>query len=99
MARGDVVADVVSSTASSTIDIGPSGSVEWVIKTWTGNLEGSMYLRADDGSNQSNMAYGNSAGVIPGPLTIPVNATNHLDVWNNTGGTKIFAYFGYITHT
>ena len=98
MARGDAINDIVSCTNSSTTDIGPSGSVEWVIKFWAGNLEGNMYLRADDGTNQSNKANGNTDTSVNGSnCTIPINATNHLDVWNNTGGTKTFAYFGYIT--
>ena len=98
MARGDAVNDIVSSTNSSTIDIGPTGTVEWVIKFWGGDLQGNMYLRADDGSNQSNLAYGNTDTSVNGSnCTIPITATNHLDVWNNVGSTKTFPYFGYIT--
>jgi len=97
MARGDVVADVVSTSHDSSTDIRPASGVEWVIKTWEGDNNGSMFLRSNDGSNVGNICTGAQAGAIGGLVTIPINNTNYLAVYNGAGGTRIFAYYGYIT--
>ena len=97
MARGDVIADVVSTSHDSTTDIRPADGVEWVIKTWSGSNDGAVLLRANDGTSVATIATGAQVGAIGGLVTVRLNYTNYLGVYNGAGGTRIFAYYGYIT--
>ena len=97
MARGDVVADVVSVSATSSVTVQPGSGVEWIIKTFSGDNNASNHLRANDGTNVGAICNGSEAADQLGREQVPINNTNYLAMRNGNAGTTILSYFGYIT--
>ena len=97
MARGDVVAEVVGVSGTSSHTVQPGSGVEWVIKAFAGDNSSSGILRAYDGSITTNMVTGDKANDVGSQVTIPINNAHYLAMRNSTGSTLNMAYFGYIT--
>ena len=101
MARGDVVGDVLTLSASSNTDIRPADGTEWVIKAFAGDINGFIYFRATDGTNTANFFEGSAAQTGQshgGQVTVPINYTNYLQIRNaNSGSTGNTAWFGIVS--
>ena len=97
MARGDVVADVVSLSDNTNHDIQPGSGVEWIIKSLSLGDNVNCLLRGYDGTNVAAGWDGVQSGNVAGVCTIPINNTNYVQMRNSTGSTTPLAYFGIIT--
>ena len=96
MARGDVIADVVSLDNNETHSIQPGSGVEWIVKCVTLDDSSNGLIRGYDGINVAAGWDGVQSGNIAGVCTIPVNNTNYVQIQNAIGDGEVFGYFGYI---
>jgi hypothetical protein len=97
MARGDVVADVVNVSSSSSSTVQPGSGVEWIIRAFSGDNSTSSHLRSADGTSVGAICNGGEAADIGGKVTVPINNTNYVEMRNGSGSNLILSYYGYIT--
>ena len=96
MARGDAIGDTVSNSHGGSLSMQPGSGVEWIIKLATGGNESSnIIIRLSDGTNLTNVIGSDQAEVVL--MNFPVNNTDYGDVLNNTGGTAVSGFRGFIT--
>ena len=98
MARGDVVADIVTIANNANHSVQPGSGVEWVIKNVALSQGTSGLLRGYDGSSVAPNCDGSHAAVKMGDCTIPITNGNYVQIRNsNIGSDYPFGYYGYIT--
>lgn len=97
MARGDVLANVVAVSGTSSHTVQPGSGVEWIIKAFGGDASASVILRANNGSITTDMVTASQANVVGNRVTVPINNSNYLAIRNSSGSTINVAYYGYIT--
>ena len=96
MARGDVVAQIVSLDNAAAHTVQPGSGVEWVIKTVGLGAHAAVYLFAYDGTLTTTITTGAKYAENLA-LTLPINNSDYISLHNASGGTMEVAYYGYIT--
>ena len=95
MARGDVVAEVATIANNGELAFDPVDT-EWVLRTWSGERSGSVYLVATDETNDSTICTGADGNLLAGLTNIPVTASNYVIIQNASGSDKEVSYHGYV---
>jgi hypothetical protein len=98
MARGDVVADVVNVSASSSTDVQPASGVEWVIKSFGSNGNSTSEIRYWDGSNGAWVTNASKTADTGGECMAIFTNANYMRLNNShSGGAVNLCYGGYVT--
>ncbi len=98
MARGDVVADVVSVSASGTTDVQPASGVEWVIKSFGSNANTTSQIRYWDGSGGAWITNASLTATNGGECMAIFTNANYMRLQNtHSGGAVTLCYGGYVT--
>ena len=100
MARGDVVSEIASTANGSSLTYQPSSGVESVIKVWSGERSGTVYLEIYDGTNACIVcdSFHYSDEQLNLNMTIPINNAHYFRIRNASGSTLPLMYSGYITN-
>ena len=99
MARGDVVAEVESLANGSEMEFQPTGDLEYVLRSWSGERSATVFLKMTDESLDATICDGADGNLLAGTVMVPCNAGHYLIVRNDSGSTKVCAVNGYITNT
>lgn len=98
MARGDVIADIYTVSASSNASVQPASGVEWILKCFGGHNDGDVRLRGTDGSTNVQIMKGDIADAIGGVISMPVTNANYAQVHNAHGSNAKSAFIsGFVT--
>ena len=100
MARGDVVSEVASTSTGSSLTYQPAGSIEAVIKVWSGERLSSVYLEVFDGTTACIICASDKFSTIGVHInmSLPVNNAHYLRIRNNAGYDVALMYSGFITN-